>query len=667
MVDTTSTFDPLWAYVLGDYDDYYDDGTADPLGPWAFVLGDYDDKATAKPKDESREPEQQGRAEQEQATVTSRAAKSKAAKSKLKQKRDVMDKKSKIKHVVYMQSKAPGSKASESKSSVAGSKVAEAMSSQSKLSQNIEASQAEASERKPLGTVLGLKDAQETHLLRYANTQRIAMQYLINGMDKKSKMKLGMYMHSKTSGSKASESKSSVAGLKVAEAMSSQSKLAENSEGSQAKASKRKPPETSDDSKSYVSEEQESEATTTQQPDSLVTKEVKRKPLETREDSKSYSVSEEQEYEATTTQQPDSLVTKELHAPTKSATKAVSVTCFTGLKKLKKSIFGWKTKKQKKAKRGENSAIRIQSVVRGIISRGITRAARGITRAAERQKLITIRLQSLCRGVITQDLIITMKPKETSAVAKELHVPTKSGNKAATGLTGSRQSVFGCITKKQRKAKRRKNSAIRIQSVVRGGIGREISRAERRSQEISRAERRKQSAAIRLQSLRRGVIARDLIKSMKAKNASAVRIQSVARGSIVRNRIQRVARDRIVRDQVRTNNTAATRIQSNHRGHAVRKQHNLDKQKKVQKVQQDQTSAEGESFFGKYFVMSCSTGWETTESVAAADLSETPNTANTVGPITITEPVCDENYPAFELSMVPEVEVVGIQNQDCKE
>jgi hypothetical protein len=45
MVDTTSTFDLFWTYVLGDYDDYSDD------------------EATAKPKDESREREQQGREE----------------------------------------------------------------------------------------------------------------------------------------------------------------------------------------------------------------------------------------------------------------------------------------------------------------------------------------------------------------------------------------------------------------------------------------------------------------------------------------------------------------------------------------------------------------------------------------------------------------------------
>jgi hypothetical protein len=71
MVATTSPCDPLWAFVLGDYDDYYDD------------------EATAKPKDESREPEQQGNEEQEGAPITSQASKSKAANNKVKQHSDL--------------------------------------------------------------------------------------------------------------------------------------------------------------------------------------------------------------------------------------------------------------------------------------------------------------------------------------------------------------------------------------------------------------------------------------------------------------------------------------------------------------------------------------------------------------------------------------------------
>lgn len=70
MVATTRLCDPLWAFVLGDYDDYYDD------------------EATVKLKDESREPEQQSKEEQEEAPITSLATKSKAAKNKLKQKSD---------------------------------------------------------------------------------------------------------------------------------------------------------------------------------------------------------------------------------------------------------------------------------------------------------------------------------------------------------------------------------------------------------------------------------------------------------------------------------------------------------------------------------------------------------------------------------------------------
>jgi hypothetical protein len=93
----------------------------------------------------------------------------------------------------------------------------------------------------------------------------------------------------------------------------------------------------------------------------------------------------------------------------------------------------------------------------------------------------------------------------------------------------------------------------------------------------------------------------------------------------------------------------------------------MDKQK-VQKVQQDQASDESESFFDKFLVISCCTGWGTTKSVEA-DPFETPKTATTDGPVT-TEPACDENYPS-ELSTVPEEEVdsqysVVIQNQYCK-
>jgi hypothetical protein len=70
MVATTRLCDPLWAFVLGDYDDYYDD------------------EATVKLKDESREPEQQGKEEHEEASITSQAAKSKAAKNKVEQNSD---------------------------------------------------------------------------------------------------------------------------------------------------------------------------------------------------------------------------------------------------------------------------------------------------------------------------------------------------------------------------------------------------------------------------------------------------------------------------------------------------------------------------------------------------------------------------------------------------
>jgi hypothetical protein len=136
MMATTITFDPLWAFVLGDYDEHCDD------------------EATTKPKDESREPEQQGREEQEQATVTSRATIPKAVKSRLEKKRDTMEKKSKLKLGRSMHSKAPGSKASESKGSVARSKVIEAMSSQSKFPQKSKASQAKASKRKPMETTI---------------------------------------------------------------------------------------------------------------------------------------------------------------------------------------------------------------------------------------------------------------------------------------------------------------------------------------------------------------------------------------------------------------------------------------------------------------------------------------------------------------------------------
>jgi hypothetical protein len=365
-----------------------------------------------------------------------------------------------------------------------------------------------------------------------------------------------------------------------------------------------------------------------------------------------------------------------------------------GLTGSKKSKFGWITKENRKAKPGENSAIRIQSVVRGVVGREMARV--------ERRKHIAIRLQSLHRGVIAPDLVKLIKAKETYAVRIQReargrivrnqvrtnntaatriqsnhrgHVVRKRQNmdkqkvlrdrttdeseshfdkffvmscytgwgatksveadlskitrtattegpittepaydelyatqlstileeevdsdenhpsEGATGLTGSERSTF---------AKREENSAIRIQSVVRGAIGREMAKAERRKQ-----------IAIRLQSLRGGDIAPDMMNSIGAKETSAVRIQSVARGSIVRN-------------QVQTDNTAATRIQSNHRGHVVRKRQNMDKQK----MKQDRTSYEGESFFDKFFVMSCCTGWGKTKRVEA-DLFETPRTAIT--------------------------------------
>jgi hypothetical protein len=248
MVATASTFDPLWAFVLGDYDEYRDD------------------EATAKPKYESREPEpepkQQDRAEQEQATVTSRAAIPKAAKSRLEQKRDAMDKKSKRKlGTRSMHSKAPGSKASESKGSVARSKVAEARSSQSKLSQNSKASQAKASKRKPLETIDDPKsyaseeqeyEAKTTLKLDYLVTKELhaptksankgvtgltgskksifgwirkkhrkVRRGVYNAIVERSKVsearKLGMSMNSKAPKSKASESKSSVPRSKVSE------------------------------------------------------------------------------------------------------------------------------------------------------------------------------------------------------------------------------------------------------------------------------------------------------------------------------------------------------------------------------------------------------------------------------------------------------------------
>jgi hypothetical protein len=73
-----------------------------------------------------------------------------------------------------------------------------------------------------------LKDDQEI-LLRYANKLGIDMEDLLDGKDRKSKMKLGMssiQFQSKAPGSKVSESKSSVARSEVSEAISSQTKLA---------------------------------------------------------------------------------------------------------------------------------------------------------------------------------------------------------------------------------------------------------------------------------------------------------------------------------------------------------------------------------------------------------------------------------------------------------
>jgi GMP synthase PP-ATPase subunit len=266
-------------------------------------------------------------------------------------------------------------------------------------------------------------------------------------------------------------------------------------------------------------------------------------------------------------------------------------------------------------------------------------------------------LVSCCTGwgttkSIEADLSGTPKPITTDdPVTIEPACDEKYPAEGAVGLTGSRKSTF---------AKRGENSAIRIQSVVRGGIGREMARAERHkhfairlqslrrgviARDLIKSMNVKETSAVRIQCVARGRIARDLIKSMNAKETSAVRIQRVARGRIARDliksmnaketsavRIQRVARGRIVRNQVRTENTAATRIQSNHRGHVVRKRQNRD----TRKVQQDQASDESESFFDKFFVMSCCTGWGTTKSVEA-DPFETPKTASTDGPVT-TEP-----------------------------
>jgi hypothetical protein len=174
---------------------------------------------------------------------------------------------------------------------------------------NDEAIDGEKTAEITVDTYSDLKDAQET-LLRYANKLGIDMEDLLNGMDKKTKQKLGMSMHLKAlgsmtseskssvarskvsearklgmsstaTGSKASESKSSVAGSKASEAMSSQSKLSQKSNASKAKASGRTPLETIDDSKSTDSAEQESEAKMTKKPDSLVAKELQAIAIET--------------------------------------------------------------------------------------------------------------------------------------------------------------------------------------------------------------------------------------------------------------------------------------------------------------------------------------------------------------------------------------------------
>jgi hypothetical protein len=585
MVDITSSCDSLWTYVLDDYDD--------------------------------------------QATVLSQVTKSKAPKDQLEEKSDGRDKKSKMKLGMSMHSKSPGLKALESKSPGAPSKVSEAVSSS-------------------LGD---LKDAQEI-LLGYANKLGIDMEDLLNGRDKKSKINLGMSIQfpfsptgmsiqSKAPGSKASESKSLAASLKVSEAMSSQlrdlkvdedillryaNKLEIDMEDLLNGRHKKSSGSKASESKSSVARSEVSEKKAKRGENSAIriqsvvrggigrdmarverreqsairlqslhrgviardliksmkaikeTSAVRIQEILLRyanklgidmedllngrdkkssgskasmkaKETSAVRIQSQQESEAKTTEKPDSfLATKELHVPTKSATKALCVTWVNG---CKKSVFGWKRRKQRKAKRRENSAIRIQSVK------------------------------------------TTEKP-DSSLVTKELHVPTKSATKAlsVTWANGSKKSVFGWKTKKQRKAKRRENSAIRIQSVVRGGIGREIARAERRKQ-----------SAIRLQSLRRGDIARDLIKLIKAKKASAVRIQRVARGSIVRN-------------QVRTENIAATGSRRNHRGYyVVRRRQKMDKQK-GQKVQQDQASDESECSFDKFFLMRSCTGLGTTKFIA---------------------------------------------------
>jgi hypothetical protein len=236
--------------------------------------------------------------------------------------------------------------------------------------------------------------------------------------------------------------------------------------------------------------------------------------------------------------------------------------------------------------------------------------------------------------------------KKATKAATVLTATVLTGiKKSATGIkksaTGIKKSKLGWKTKKQRKAKRGEKSAIRIQSVVRGKIGRNMARAERREQN-----------ATRLQSLGRGVIARDLVKSMKAKEASAVRIQSVARATIVRQNVARAAcAANIARDKVRTDNAAATRIQSNQRGYVVRKQQKLDKEA--------QALEDSKSFFDKFFNMNCSTGSEVLESIEADDLTETHKTA-TEAPAT-TEPARVESVESGscseeEISMVTDQE-----------
>jgi hypothetical protein len=211
---------------------------------------------------------------------------------------------------------------------------------------NNEAPDGETTAEITVDTYSDLKDAQET-LLRYANKLGIDMEDLLNGMDKKTIRKLGMSMQSNAPGSKASESKSSVAGSKVSEArklgMFKQSQAPgskasiSNSSVAGSKVSKARKLGMSTESKapgsnaseskssvvgSKVSEAMSSHSNLSQTPKAFQAKAFERNQLETIDDSKSTvstvsavsAVSAEQQSEAKTTQQPDSPVAKELLA-----------------------------------------------------------------------------------------------------------------------------------------------------------------------------------------------------------------------------------------------------------------------------------------------------------------------------------------------------------------